>query len=342
MEVEIPNTSKLSNNDKNNNETQTTTSTCARTYLKRLGIERETLENELSGIISELTSGINPIGIDTPFVDNEGYPRSDIDLYHARELRKRYNELSYNLKDVMKKIEGGLHKISATTATIGKENFSSKKDKDDEERKARLAPKPKPKFDPVSGKWVVSSWDGSISGDVSQKEERTFNDIPNNKNNNANNITATTTHGLTPSNSNNPIVQSSSNSSNNISNLSSPSPATLIPFAVLDSVSPSSPASEAGLHEGDLIVKFGTATFSNHKNLSLVAENVSKAANEQESITVTLLRRRPMNSMHDVEAGVRDNVVVDVFPKSWSGRGVLGCHIVLYNEVAEARSIEPC
>jgi len=338
MEVESTpnNISKSSNNNNNNNKTQTSSTCVVRTYLKRLDIERETIETELSAIISELTSGTNPIGIDTPLVDNEGYPRSDINIYHARELRKRYNELSYNLKDVMKKIEAGLTKVSAHE---GKETKESKHDDEEEERKARLAPKPKPKFDPISGKWVVSNWDGSISGDVLQKEERKFNDIlpnnnKNNKNDNKSNSSATN-HQPTPSN--NPSTPS----------LPPSSPVnSLIPFAVLDSISQSSPASEAGLHVGDLIVKFGTATFSNHNNLSLVAENVSQAASESKSIPVTLLRRRRMNSMHDVvhdvEAGVRNTIVLDVYPKRWSGRGVLGCHIVLYNEVTEASYIEPC
>ena len=32
------------------------------------------------------------------------------------------------------------------------------------EREVRLKPKPKPKFDKKTGKWVVMSWDGSVSG----------------------------------------------------------------------------------------------------------------------------------------------------------------------------------
>jgi len=281
MEVQNPNTSETANNK---------ATTAVRTYLKRLDIERESLESELSGVVSELTSGSNPIGIDTPLIDAEGYPRSDIDIYRARTLRKQYHELSINLKEIMKKIEGGLNKISAVDT------------KKDDEIKARRAPKPKPKF--VNGKWVVQS----------SKSE----DIPNS----------------------NAAINSQSQSSTIEQNSSMP----MIPFAILDSVSPSSPASEAGLHEGDLIVKFGDATSSNHKNLSLVATIVSNAASDKLPIEVVILRRKRMNSMHDVshdvEAAIRDTLVLNVRPKAWEGRGLLGCHVVLYNEVTEASYVE--
>jgi len=297
-------TAQQNNNGKDPAATKTAT---VRRYLKRLGVEREALECEMKGIVSELTSGENAIGIDTALVDKEGYPRGDIDIYRARTLRKRYGEIEKDLKGIMKKIEGGLCKMEGN-------------DEDNEERKARLAPKPKPKFDPVSGKWVVMSWDGSIAGDVPQKE-RKFEDI------------ASTNTTAVPLSSENTILN----------NKPSKQPPALVPFAVLDSVSPCSPSSEAGLHQGDLIVKFGKATSTNHTNLTLVAEVVSQAANENKSISVTVIRRRRrMNvnedATHDAETGARDVIVLDVLPRSWSGRGLLGCHIVLCNDVHETTS----
>ena len=51
--------------------------------LNALNAQRQALEHEAAAITSELTdssSGKPPMGIDTPLVDAEGYPRADIDL----------------------------------------------------------------------------------------------------------------------------------------------------------------------------------------------------------------------------------------------------------------------
>lgn len=73
-----------------------------------LNKKRETLEEEASAITDELTASIDgkePMGISTPLVDAEGYPRADIDVYRARHLRKRLNEIKFDHSLLMKKIE---------------------------------------------------------------------------------------------------------------------------------------------------------------------------------------------------------------------------------------------
>lgn len=71
--------------------------------------QRELLEIEADAIHSELTSpGLNgepPSGIKEPLVDNEGFPRSDIDIYNVRNKRKRLSEINTDHKDLMKKLE---------------------------------------------------------------------------------------------------------------------------------------------------------------------------------------------------------------------------------------------
>jgi 26S proteasome non-ATPase regulatory subunit 9 len=60
------------------------------------------MENEADAIYLELTSppsnDIEPMGIDTPLVDPEGYPRADIDVYRARTLRNRFHVLQTDHK----------------------------------------------------------------------------------------------------------------------------------------------------------------------------------------------------------------------------------------------------
>jgi len=80
-------------------------------------------------------------------------------------------------------------------------------------------------------------------------------------------------------------------------------------FAVADDVSPGSPASTAGLCVGDFVVSLGTAT-----TLEDAPTVVAKAAQEGATLSVRVLR-----------GGA--SITLSLAPHSWSGRGVLGCHL---------------
>jgi 26S proteasome non-ATPase regulatory subunit 9 len=70
--------------------------------------QRKSLEEEASAITSELTASIDgkePMGISTPLVDKDGYPRADIDVYRARYLRKRLHEIRFDHDVIMKQME---------------------------------------------------------------------------------------------------------------------------------------------------------------------------------------------------------------------------------------------
>ncbi len=119
-----------------------------------------------------------------------------------------------------------------------------------------------------------------------------------------------------------------------------------VPFAVIDAVAPDSPASEANLCNGDLITQFGSINYLNHRNLQALMEAVHDASEKKKPIEITVLRRRRMSVEHDiphlVEAGVRVSRTVEIIPRPWGGRGLLGCHIVGYaNEESEASYEEP-
>jgi len=89
----------------------------ARQTLLSLDARRQALEMEASAIIDELTreqeDGGIPMGIDTPLVDHDGYPRSDIDVYRARTLRKRLKEIKTDRASLMEQLEVGLVKVAA-------------------------------------------------------------------------------------------------------------------------------------------------------------------------------------------------------------------------------------
>lgn len=80
------------------------------------------------------------------------------------------------------------------------------------------------------------------------------------------------------------------------------------PFATVNAVSPDSPASEAGLQVGDGVFDFGGAD-----RMSQLPSLVS--ANENRDMVVK------------VDRGGRV-VELKVRPRVWSGRGLLGCHLM--------------
>lgn len=225
--------------------------------------KRMALEEEELAITDELISssdGKDPMGISTPLVDDEGYPRNDIDIYRARSLRKRLNEIKFDHSLIMKKIEELLA-----------EQRESQNEKEIQSRKKK---KPKPKFDPLTQKWVVPNWDGSIKGDLSGNV-RKFEDIGKDHIMNADQlekcgqkVLQQSFQGLT----------------------------TQTPFARVEKVLPNSPAFEAKLQVDDEIVTFGMVNYSNNRQLNAMGDVVSRALSNNENILITLIRNKDSNS----------------------------------------------
>ncbi|KAK4555964.1 putative 26S proteasome regulatory subunit [Recurvomyces mirabilis] len=109
-----------------------------------------------------------------------------------------------------------------------------------------------------------------------------------------------------------PAVQSST---------SAPTSAIEPPFARVNTVVPDSPADHAGLKAGDKVVRFGSATWTNHERLSKVAQVVQQ--NENRTILVKVLRETS-------ETAASSSLDIQLTPRrNWGGRGLLGCHLVL-------------
>jgi len=290
--------------------------------LSSLDVKRKSLEMEAEAIVSELTSPIisedgkqkNCMGIDTPLIDADGYPRSDIDVFRARTLRSRLAVIRTDHSNIMKKIETLL--VLVTQNTNNRTTISKKED--EEEVKARRAEKPKPKFDTQTGKWVVMNWDGSIAG-VQGGDKRSFY-----------NNTATTVANDNTNKSTNAEQQDNDETvmAGAFQNLSTTTNSVVdsskrIPFARVNSVAPNSPSSLV-LEKDDLILQFGTVTktdptISGNNLLPEIGTLVVQAAASNDSIEIHLLRQQQTN-------------IVSLTPQPWHGRGLLGCHIVNYEE----------
>ncbi|XP_059637740.1 probable 26S proteasome regulatory subunit p27 isoform X2 [Cornus florida] len=83
-----------------------------------------------------------------------------------------------------------------------------------------------------------------------------------------------------------------------------------IPFAMVDEIADTSPAAEDGLQLGDQIVKFGNVVAGNDLPRRLASE---AQTNQGHAIPVVIMRQGSL-------------VNLTVTPRSWQGRGILGCH----------------
>ena len=276
--------------------------------LKALDVQRQSLETEAQAITHELTekpaNGGEPMGIDTPLTDVDGYPRGDIDVYRARSLRGRLAEIRTDHKNLMKEIDRHLQQLARLQNGAKEEEAKT-------EYAARMQVKPKPRYDPVSGKWAVKNWDGTVAG-IAGGEYRNFDDLESNE--------SPLTQVPSPEEVQQQLLQQQLQQQRE-EELEPVTQTSNVPFARIDAVAAHSPAEEAGLLENDLMVQFGSINIDTPDAFTKVGKLVPEAAGDSQSIAITLLR-----------GPNRDSVTVSLTPRPWSGRGLIGCHIVPYSE----------
>jgi len=95
-----------------------------RKALLDLDKRRASIEEEAQAIEEELESpgpnGAPCPGVHSPLVDQEGFPRADIDVYNVRHKRHRLACLRTDHSTVMREIERSLHALhAATTGGVG-------------------------------------------------------------------------------------------------------------------------------------------------------------------------------------------------------------------------------
>ena len=207
---------------------------------------------------------------------------------------------------------------------------------------ARTAPKPKPAYDPISGKWVVMNWDGTVAG-VENGDKMKFDQMgklqPTADTNASEPTVSQATRqmsGLTES-----FEDLSYQGSEREEHQQQLPEVALAPFARVDAVAANSPASAAGLKEEDLILKFGAINHTNHNHLRAIAAIVPEVAATNDGIEVTVRRRHHRSHHHHGQQpssnqgnsnGENEILKITLVPKPWEGRGLIGCHIVPYSE----------
>eukprot|EP00518_Triparma_eleuthera_P016664 CAMPEP_0197553066 /NCGR_PEP_ID=MMETSP1320-20131121/8054_1 /TAXON_ID=91990 /ORGANISM="Bolidomonas sp., Strain RCC2347" /LENGTH=264 /DNA_ID=CAMNT_0043113781 /DNA_START=137 /DNA_END=927 /DNA_ORIENTATION=+ len=241
--------------------------------LVALDRQRLTLEQEAFGITEELNStGKPPVGVSNPLVDREGFPLADIDHVRVRTLRQRLAVIRTDHKALMLRIEAGLKQASKPGDEMS-----------EDEIRARLAVKPKPKYDNVTGCWVCKNWDGTVSG-IEGGENVLFDDIGKDEVDklrlDALSLNSAPAPTPTPTPAPTPVPTFPTPTSR--------TPIAVEPFAVVNSVAPGGPAFQAGLLEGDIILKFGRVTYQ--AGFRSIPEVVGEAARTRGEIVIDLLR----------------------------------------------------
>ncbi|XP_067928238.1 26S proteasome non-ATPase regulatory subunit 9-like [Watersipora subatra] len=89
------------------------------------------------------------------------------------------------------------------------------------------------------------------------------------------------------------------------------------PFLTVNQVMTASPAAHAGLQTGDLIKEFGSVNSSNFKNLQDIALVVQHS---KDKVVKLLIEREGQDYR------------LELTPRVWSGRGLLGCNVVEYKK----------
>ena len=168
---------------------------------------------------------------------------------------------------------------------------------------------------------MVKSWDGTVAG-VKDGERRRFDDLLG--------TDATEDVGNSSRASNNVVLNDRSSAYANAATEylthqrqpTEPSGSNLEPFAIIDQVFSNSPASTAGIQEGDILIQFGPIHSKNHDNFSAIAKLVPQIAGENKSVSIKVRRKKEMQMGED-----SDVIDLELWPQVWEGRGLLGCHI---------------
>lgn len=110
------------------------------------------------------------------------------------------------------------------------------------------------------------------------------------------------------------IDLSQSSSSSGRSSINTEQEADQKPILIVTCVSSSSPAEACGMRPDDKILEFGSINFTNFKELKQISELTMHRKNEQ-----ILLKVKRNDRIQNLT----------LIPKEWSGRGLLGCNIIL-------------
>jgi 26S proteasome non-ATPase regulatory subunit 9 len=204
--------------------------------LERLHGRRAALEAELSAALAAL----GPVGMDTPLVDAEGFPRADIDVWTVRHQRQAVIRLRNDLKALLPALDGAVARLFALRRAAAAAAVTA-----DGEPRANAA---------------------AVAAGVSREA---------------------------------PVAAAEE-------------PA----LALLNAVSPDSPAAAAGLAAGDELLALGGVTA---RTPGAFPGELTRLVGGSVGRPLAVRVRRP---------GCPEVLSLSLVPQTWGGRGLLGCHLL--------------
>jgi len=209
-------------------------------------------------------------------VDDEGFPRADIDVWDVRVKRNRLACIETDHAELMKRIEEVVQQLH-------------------QEAKAKAA------FRDTSS----SSSSSSSSSNVAPPAEGRQPPLP------------TTTTSSSSTRTHEPTAMEEEEAGEEEGGTPKQ------PFALIDQVFRASPAEEAGLKAGDMLVTFGSVDTENHSNFTAIVNLVQNSVGRP--VRVVVQRKGEEGGTGRSSSSRR--VTLSLIPHTWSGRGLLGCHL---------------
>ena len=90
--------------------------------------------------------------------------------------------------------------------------------------------------------------------------------------------------------------------------------ASLSPIGIISELADNSPAKQANLMDNDHVLAFGPITIDTHGNVTTAMSAIASTVKENEPITLVIDRNGKL-------------LQLDIVPKKWEGRGLLGCRL---------------
>ncbi len=158
----------------------------------------------------------------------------------------------------------------------------------------------------------------SLSVELEKALQSALPPVPNDED-----VTPTTKASTAVAPSTSPSVQNGSSSSRASAQheLGSASDHTRVPFALVDNVTPGSPASVAGIQVGDRIVAFAAVSMRTRPTVAAAMQALGAAVRDHNGRPADLLVFRN-------EGEAFQCLKLSITPRPWSGNGLLGCHVV--------------
>lgn len=236
-----------------------------------LSDKRDILSTEIDAIVSQLTAPGAP-GLTGNLLDEEGFPRADVDIAGVRAQRHRLATLRTDYKELSRAMEAALQ-AALPPAQEADDSAAGASAAPVVEAPAAVHFADQPAAPPANAEGTNGA-DPALSGSASDRART--------------------------------------------------------PFAVIDSVSPGSPADTATLRPGDRVAAFGA--------ISLRALHSTAAAMQALPATVRSHTNRRLDLIvHRGEPQAFECLTLPIVPAVWAGTGLLGCHVLPLRAEEDAR-----